>query len=205
MNALKINELLPNAKVVFILRDPIDRLISWFRFSKQQGLLENDISFSEYIKIHRVNKIDSNTPMHLRALEYGRYEKYINRHKKALGNNMLVLSFEKMCGDPLFVVRSVCEFLNMDSLIYDEYIFSVKNKSVEVKFQNIERIFRLIRKKYLYMFMNNEEAIKIGKNINAFVKKAMKYNKSLDDSIVIDDGDKRFLKEYYCDSDHAAD
>ncbi len=45
----RISKYLPNAKLVFSLREPISRLVSWFRFAKQNGRLPQDMSFDEYV------------------------------------------------------------------------------------------------------------------------------------------------------------
>ena len=47
----RIATLLPKAKLVFSLREPISRLISWYRFAKQIGRLPESIGFDDYIDL----------------------------------------------------------------------------------------------------------------------------------------------------------
>jgi len=45
--ALKIADLLPRAKMIFILRDQVERMVSWYKYAIQRGLLEESISFEQ--------------------------------------------------------------------------------------------------------------------------------------------------------------
>ena len=47
----RIAEFLPHAKLVFSLREPISRLISWYRFAKQNGTLPQTLSFDGYVEM----------------------------------------------------------------------------------------------------------------------------------------------------------
>ncbi len=46
----RIAAFLPHAKLVFSLREPISRLISWYRFAKQIGKLPQSLSFDAYVE-----------------------------------------------------------------------------------------------------------------------------------------------------------
>ena len=45
----KISDELAHVKLVFILRDPVDRLFSWFKFALLNGMIPKDTSFDEFI------------------------------------------------------------------------------------------------------------------------------------------------------------
>ncbi|HSQ38521.1 MAG TPA: sulfotransferase, partial [Anaerolineales bacterium] len=46
-----IASLIPDAKLLFILRDPIDRLLSSFEFHKSRFFIPEDLSFDAYIDL----------------------------------------------------------------------------------------------------------------------------------------------------------
>ena len=46
----RMAKFLPHAKLIFSLREPISRLISWYRFAKQIGRLPQNMSFDGYIE-----------------------------------------------------------------------------------------------------------------------------------------------------------
>ncbi|MCY4404699.1 MAG: sulfotransferase domain-containing protein [Candidatus Poribacteria bacterium] len=45
----RIAEYLPNVKLIFSLREPISRLISWYRFARQIGKLPQSMDFDQYV------------------------------------------------------------------------------------------------------------------------------------------------------------
>ena len=45
----KIKEYLNNYKIIFILRNPVDRIISWYRYAKQVGGILEEMNFQEYV------------------------------------------------------------------------------------------------------------------------------------------------------------
>ncbi len=51
--ARRIKNELEDVRMVFILRDPIDRLISWYRFAKMNGLISKEQSIDEYVSVQR--------------------------------------------------------------------------------------------------------------------------------------------------------
>ena len=49
--AQRIADTLPNAHLVIILREPISRLTSWRRYAIQNGLLDADMTLTEYVRV----------------------------------------------------------------------------------------------------------------------------------------------------------
>src|SRR5436190_2707494 len=49
--ALSIKENLKNVKLVFILREPVSRMVSWYKFAMQNGFLHQHCLFQEYIDL----------------------------------------------------------------------------------------------------------------------------------------------------------
>ena len=71
----RIAEFLPHAKLVFSLREPISRLISWYRFAKQIGKLPQTLSFDAYVKLlfTSTDCHQENEEQHLKTLQQGCY------------------------------------------------------------------------------------------------------------------------------------
>lgn len=66
----RIAEFLPHAKLVFSLREPISRLISWYRFAKQNGTLPQTLSFDGYVEM-MFEEIRDRGPARDRPSPYG--------------------------------------------------------------------------------------------------------------------------------------
>ena len=97
----RIRSMLPGAKLVFLLRDPITRMVSWYKYARQRADIPEGMSFADYVetqlergyfeeaKENRL-KIDSgqdkeaNARLHnvpdayfFSALEHGNYATYL--------------------------------------------------------------------------------------------------------------------------------
>ena len=96
----KIKKSLPNAKLLFILREPVSRLISWYKFAKQKAHISEQMSFDEYVEKQlkggqfekaKQAKLESSQnnfiPQYyfLSALEQGCYSTYLQQYFDILG------------------------------------------------------------------------------------------------------------------------
>jgi len=135
--ALEIATLLPNAKMLFILRDPTDRLVSWYKYAKQRAMLPPQTSFDEYVDAQLNQPITQDTPVCYRALEQGRYEKYVSLFKQAFGERLLIMSFDELRVAPVEFMRQVCSFSGLRFDYYEDYKFKIYNKSKKNHFPKI--------------------------------------------------------------------
>jgi len=153
----RIKKYLPNAKIVFILREPISRLISWYKFAKQKAYIPADISFTEYVekqlesgrletakaekrKSDRVDFVPQS--FYFSTLEQGCYSKYLKPYFEALGReNVCIVFYEQLCSDPKSVLKEICDFAGIDPSFYDNYNFEVFNRSQTMKSSNIHAIY----------------------------------------------------------------
>ncbi len=73
---------LPSAKLVFSLREPISRLISWYRFAKQIGKLPQTLSFDAYVELlfTSTNHHNETEEQHLQTLQQGCYTVYLEHY-----------------------------------------------------------------------------------------------------------------------------
>jgi len=197
--ALRIADLLPNAKMVFVLRDPVDRMISWFKYARQCGLLDSKVSFEEYVKFQFDKPVAPDTPGYYRALEEGCYSRYLGGFKEKMPNRILLLSFDELKRSPVNVMRKICDFSNLDSGFYDEYEFLAENVSQVVKYQFIERLYLTTRRYLTFKLINNKWAMFIFRWINRYLKAALRMNRNSNVEITIDEATLWRLKSYYED------
>ena len=197
--AEKINKLLPDCRIIFILRNPKDRIISWFKFSKQLGLLSEDKDVESYIKM--LPEVDSvANPQYLRALEQGKYAAYLQfyfQHFKK--ENILVLFYKDLQNDPKSLMIRICDFLGIDNMYYENFDFKIFNPSLNIK--NPKQFSKYLKLKKILRKYNN----KLPRNWQNFVRRNLK---SLDTLYVntnskdwnktgLSSSSEVFLKNYY--------
>jgi len=124
--ARSIHEMSPNAKILISLRDPVER------------------TFSHYLKVRTVNRVDSTFHQHVKRElhEYvgkiepdfligsGLYSKNLKRFKSIFGpKNVKVIIFEEWKSDIENTIKNILDFLNIkfvldevDTNTHNEYI-----------------------------------------------------------------------------------
>lgn len=103
---------LPGARVVFSLRDPITRLVSWYRYARAAARLPPGMSFAAYVARQRAGACGEQP---LRALAQGSYAADLERFLAVLGPERVhVLFYEELVADPPAVLRSLAGFAGLE-------------------------------------------------------------------------------------------
>lgn len=113
-----IYEYNPNMKVIYVMRHPIDRIISQYIHLYNRGY-ENSKDLDALIR---------SNPNYLNTT---RYASQINPYIATFGrNNVLMLFFEDFISDPQKITNDVCEFLSIKEFQIDPKVIN-KNKSYD--------------------------------------------------------------------------
>lgn len=199
-----ISNSLSDVKLLFILRHPIDRLVSWYRFSKQQGLLNKDISFDRYVE-DQFKKIDQGVnyskQQHLHALEQGRYSHYLKSYLEIYREDqILILDYADLKNDPKSLLKRIAAFRGFSPDFYDNYDFQVINPTRTMKNQTINRIyvrFRQLTRKYTHnkqLIHDSLHHLRLW-----FEPLYLSVNTATNENVVISRNLKQKLAEYYRD------
>ncbi len=145
-SASAIKSELINCKFVFILRDPIERLLSWFKFAKLNGIISTNVTLESYIRT-QLNKNIENASQEYRSLEQGNYFPYINEYIKKFGKeNILITYYEDLSSDPRDLCEAICNFTGIKSDYFDGFDFKIFNKSVATKSVGAHQLFRKLKR-----------------------------------------------------------
>lgn len=134
--AREIKSQLGDAKIVIILREPADRLLSFFKFKKSMMELDSSLSFEEYIATcqkmdpHVVKRRENNKYW---GVQGGFYADYIEDWFDTFGSSLKILFFDQLKSDSSLLLKELCEWLNIDSSVYDSLELGVENKTVGYK------------------------------------------------------------------------
>ena len=144
----RIAEFLPHAKLVFSLREPISRLISWYRFAKQIGKLPETLSFDAYVELlfTALDNNAENEEQHLQALRQGCYAIYLERYFNQFGPARIhVLFYEELAAQPAKVMAALSHFAGIDVGFYRDYAFKVANRTEKMRNSELHRKYRDFR------------------------------------------------------------
>jgi hypothetical protein len=132
---------LPSVKVLFILRDPVDRLYSYFNFHKGRLTFDGELSFEAYLELCRTYSEGSTTlrrcdlhERHLQALQIGRYADYLRYFFDVIEPaNRKIMFYEDFVEKPFDFMGTLCGFLDIDSSFYATYNFRKLNATFSAR------------------------------------------------------------------------
>ncbi len=135
---------LPAAQLVFSLRDPISRLVSWYRFARQIGKLPQTLDFDSYVEMLFTEK--KSGEQHLQTLKQGCYTIYLTPYFQKLGAARIhVLFYEDLAAQPAQTLAHLCGFAGIESDFYNGYDFKVTNRSQQMRNADLHRRYRALR------------------------------------------------------------
>jgi hypothetical protein len=156
----------PTPTVIFILRDPVERLHSSYRFNRFRRKKERvrGLSFADFA--------DPSKPVFpggVHPYDQSRYSRSLQRWKEAFPPSAIkIYLFERMKQDPKGFMKRVSKDLGIDPAFYDSYSFETRNPSRSIQNKWLhrlgERVQPLVPGKLqeklvpLYMKLNSKEA-----------------------------------------------
>ncbi len=153
--AEKLKSLNGSKKIIFILREPANRVYSSFQYTQNNlALLPKNIKFSKYVE----DIISNNTTDYLKSnklyvlkndVEYSKYIKYLSYwYKRFEAEDIKLLLFEDLVKKPLMLLRQISEFLEIDSKEFDRIDMQAKNVTVEIKNYSMHRVILKLNKSF---------------------------------------------------------
>jgi len=204
--AHRIKNELRDVRMVFILRDPIERLISWFRFARMNGLIAQKMSIDEYVQIQRKPFLPNHLPQHLKSLQQGNYFHFLHQYIELFGNDRTgIFIYEQLATDPQTFCKSICDFSQIDPEYFTDFDFKIFNRSADTRSPELHSLFRRLKRsvrpatrklpeglrKKLKLAGHSLEATVIQLNAGAAAQPVQPSNDTL-----------KFLHEYYSESNN---
>lgn len=120
--------------IVFILRNPVERVLSLRRFAQNTvGSMEHDVSINEFIR-RLLSGTESDDHILDNALLHGEYHIWLERWIHVCGKARIeTVFFEDMVNDPYECMKNLCELTGIDSGFYKKFKFVPKNQSLRVR------------------------------------------------------------------------
>lgn len=183
----------PDVKILIILRDPVKRLISFYRFMISQTYIDKATSFSDYID--QCLNLDADALRlrknnHLFGVEGGRYALYLEPWQRLFGNNLRIDFFENLCDNAGYFIQSTANWLGLDTSFYESFEFTVENKTVNYKNIWLQRAALKLNARFERFFSGNHHVKRILRDTYYSINGATK-------SPFIDPDSVQRMYEYY--------
>ena len=195
----KIKTSLPDVRLIFILRDPVDRLISFYRYIKQINELPAYVSFEEYV----YSQLDGGPAKlhHINALKEGRYSIYLKPYFDLFEHDRLcILKYEDLKRNPNALLTKVCRFAGIDPSFYQDYSFQIFNPTQTMKSVLLHDVYRLITKSLRVRVYDRPRVRTALRAIRRkFEPFYLRLNRRSDEQVQISKSLRALLDEYYAD------
>lgn len=170
--ARAIYEQLGLIKIIIILRNPVDRLFSFYKYLKGITLLPRNITFDEYVRL--CNGLSKEKHYSFRVIQGGFYDDYLDDWYAIFDNSIKIVFFENMNANPYFFMSELCSWLDIDKEVYSYYKFSVENKSTLYKNKLIHKLAININKRFEKFFRRYSDSKKVIRDIYYFINRDSK-------------------------------
>ncbi|MEB3764879.1 MAG: sulfotransferase domain-containing protein [Desulfurococcales archaeon] len=112
----RIHSMFPDMKLIFILRNPVDRAYSHYWHAVTKWVVEY-LPFEQALELEKERiSIDTWHKIHYSYLDRGKYIEQLERFEKYFSKDqMLVIILEELVRDPETNLRRVLEFLEVES------------------------------------------------------------------------------------------
>ncbi|MEY8213239.1 MAG: hypothetical protein RPR97_02010 [Colwellia sp.] len=184
------------ALVIFILRSPLERLISSFKFHKSRLFLPRNMGFDEYIDLCRSYEAGIGSEVlgldkwFLKVPDAGLYHKHMIDFVEN-GYAPHVVEFSKFVRKPSVVLDDILKELDVSTVTYKDYSFETSNKTEAYKFVMLQRFALFLNDSFEAIFYRFPV-------IKRLLKKGYwALNKGESDGVSVSDENLKWLKEFY--------
>lgn len=200
--APRIHALIPQTKLLFILRNPVDRMYSSFNFHVGKLNIRKDMPFSEYIDqciaYDSGQKSAAELGMdewYLKVISYGQYAEYLKYYYQCFPTKQIkIMFFEDMNRDILGFMQELCQFLEIPSDYFADYDFKKINVTYESRLKWLHKMAVWFNAKS-ERFLRQRPQLK-----QLLVDLYKKTNQAREGYDQISDQDYARLKQYYAPS-----
>lgn len=137
--ASEIKSVLPNVKIIVLLRDPVKRLISYYRsalvYDNYANTLLAGLSFADFVDVALSAQTsdgisDPQATECRRALHQGCYAQDHQEFGTVFSPNQCAyFFFEDLASNPRLFMQEITQFLGLDARFFGEYEFRIENKT----------------------------------------------------------------------------
>lgn len=163
--ANSMKQVLGDFKIIFVLREPKDRLISFYKYlktsyvfaygdtlSKDQIKFIKEMTFEKYVNeslkyLNNPAYKDASEAYCLSGIGYSLYSCYLKEWYDVIGEqNIKVIFFDTLKNSQLSLMQEICEWLDISHSVYENYSFVIQNKTRNIDNKIIHEIASRINK-----------------------------------------------------------
>ena len=131
---------LPDARIIVLLREPVQRLFSLHNRALAHSDIPQNFSFDDYVTASLAWRPgDSEHYIYTRGLRDGFYIDHLLRWHALFGANLKILFTDDLKADGRALTARVCRWLNLDPALIASEPFEVSNRTLHYRFRRMHR------------------------------------------------------------------
>ncbi|GAB3274058.1 sulfotransferase domain-containing protein [Parahaliea aestuarii] len=139
--APRIDATLSGCRLLFILRDPVERLQSSYRFHRSRFFIPQWLGIDDYVQLcmaydeGRIALADTpfDNSWFLDVLPAGRYAEHLQHYFDHFGDRVMLLDFDQLNREPDTVMQRIAGALDLDAGFYRDFEFFRANATFQGK------------------------------------------------------------------------
>lgn len=191
---LQLPSLHPAAKAILLFREPVERMISAFRYYRSLGLLPQEMDFDAYIQKQAMEGVTPKTRSEYRALDHCRAAHHIQRWRGAFGDKLLVLDFAELRDAPQEVFERVCSFIGIPRPV--DIKFAHGNKTKTYRSPRLYRLYANGRRSFAQLTLNVPFIYKLLKPLARAIVGRLQVEQGYVQQVGMSDRSRKTILEY---------
>lgn len=161
--------------LIFLLRNPVSRVVSWFTYGKQQGKVPAEMDFKTFVEKNRPDVPYTFTDMPFTAVYTGMYSRYLKPFFDVLGAARIrVYFYEDLIRDPKSFIEKLCRDTEIDPSFYETYAFGRYNESLDIKNARLAGGYARLRRWVMQTLYKNQLLYTLTGPFKRMISKAYK-------------------------------
>ena len=190
----RIKRTLPDVKIIVILRNPVDRFLSWFKYAKQRQLIPANTDVKKFLSLQSAT-IDPEKHVHQFAFLQGHYEPFVSKFQNTFSGNLLVVNFADLTEKTGETMEAICDYIGIDGIYFRDNVFETHNRSLNGSHPVLNRYYK-IRRAVAYRVVRYQWLLDIFRVLNSPIKKVIT-SLSRSSKSEISSSDYRIVEEAY--------
>jgi hypothetical protein len=178
----RIQNLNIDLRMLFVLRDPIERLKSSYLFHRSKLYIPEDLNINQYVSLClayqqgeiKLDETPFKNEWFLNVLDAGAYKKHLVQYISAFPTQIKLIDFNQLKSSPTTVVKDICDYLDIDFSYFNEFEYFKANKTFQSKHHVIHKAGMFFNNLFEPFFRKNpnfkQKVVGLYKKVNSVDK-----------------------------------
>lgn len=133
-----VKSCLPDARIIVLLREPVERLLSLYNRAVAHSELPAHLSFRDFVDASlKWRPGETANYAYTRGLRDGFYIDYLREWHALFGENLEILFTDDLKSDSRALTAGVCRWLGIDASLLASEPFEISNRTLHYRFRGI--------------------------------------------------------------------